>query len=575
MCMAATVVTVGTPGRAAAMAGTAAQVATAAMVATAGRAVWVVRHRALVSPAMAALVETVAPVAPVARAAQAGTVAMVVSPAMVVSAETVANHANRHARTIVAASCTAALTCGTLVAAAAPASAAEQSVTVMSRNIYLGADVSVALELIPDLPAAAQFMWEQVAATNFNERAPLLANELTSLKPDVVAIQEATQWICRSSLFGESTVVFDFTEQLLEQTREQGVPYVIASHDGQRALNPGYAIPAIPRLTQVTDPKTFQPLFGSDTASCGFTIGDALLVRAEIADQVTQVGTGDYEAKYAVVPIILEIARGYAWADIRFGDTTTRFVTTHLESVWDPETTPIGAAQADELVALMESWQMPLVVTGDFNMDPRDPRPLDAPNPGGQPDASTGCAPQPSVNLPQDAIADCNAYWKMIEAGFVDAGPNSLDPENATWGASALLAGPDLDRLNSGVGDAYGYTDRLDYVFVRNGVNVRNVQFVGEAWPNSDELWECTDPAQRSNAEQAAGILGSTLGAALCLPTDHVGIVASLQLPTGTTADLPPTAQPSATPLGWIVAISVLAFVALLVAVMIVRRRRR
>ena len=493
---------------------------------------------------------------------------------MVVSAETVANRATRHARSILAATCTAALTGGTLVAAAATASAAEQSVTVMSRNIYLGADVSVALELIPDMPAAAQFMWEQVAATNFNERAPILANELTSLKPDVVAIQEATQWICRSSLFGESTVVFDFTEQLLGQTREQGVPYVIASHDGERALNPGYAIPAIPRLTQVTDPKTFQPLFGSDTASCGFTIGDALLVRADIADQVTQVGIGDYEAKYAVVPIILEIARGYAWADIRFGDTTTRFVTTHLESVWDPETTPIGAAQADELVALMESWQMPLVVAGDFNMDPRDPRPLDAPNPGGQPDASTGCAPQPNANLPQDAIADCNAYWKMLEAGFVDAGPDSLDPENATWGASALLAGPDLDRLNSGVGDAYGYTDRLDYVFVRNGVDVRNVQFVGETWPNADQLWECTDPAQRSNAEQAARILGSTLGAALCLPTDHVGILASLQLPMGTTADLPETPQPSAPPLGWIVAISALALILVLAAVVLIRRRR-
>ncbi|MFM2202835.1 MAG: hypothetical protein RL673_494, partial [Actinomycetota bacterium] len=38
-------------------------------------------------------------------------------------------------------------------------------ITVMSRNIYLGADVGVALELIPDFPAAAQFMWDQVKKT--------------------------------------------------------------------------------------------------------------------------------------------------------------------------------------------------------------------------------------------------------------------------------------------------------------------------------------------------------------------------------------------------------------------------
>ena len=35
-------------------------------------------------------------------------------------------------------------------------------ITVMSRNIYLGADVGVALDLIPNFPAAAQFMWDQM-----------------------------------------------------------------------------------------------------------------------------------------------------------------------------------------------------------------------------------------------------------------------------------------------------------------------------------------------------------------------------------------------------------------------------
>lgn len=448
-------------------------------------------------------------------------------------------------------------------------------VTVLSRNIYLGADVGVALELIPDLPAAAQFMWDQVAATDFSRRAPVLARELTSLKPDVVAIQEATQWICRPSLLGDSTVVFDFTEQLLEQTRLQGVPYVVASHDDDVALNPGYSIPAIPRLTQVTDPETFQPLFGSDTASCGFTIGDALLVREDIADQVTQVGVQDFESKYVVVPVLLEISRGFAWADIRFGDAITRFATTHLESVWDPETTPTGALQAQELVAITESWQMPLVIAGDFNMDPRDPRPLGAPNPGGQPDATTGCAPQPTTNLANESFSDCNAYWTMIEAGFIDVGPDSLDPENATWGASALLAGPDLNRLEAAVGDRYGYTDRLDYVFVRNGVAVRDVQFVGESWPAGDHLWDCDDPAQLSAAQEASNALGSSLGTAACMPTDHVGILTALELPGASAAEYPPaTQQERGTWWMWIAGISLVVVALLAVKGIAVRRRR-
>ena len=48
-------------------------------------------------------------------------------------------------------------------------------ITVMSRNLYLGADVGVALELIPNFPAAAQFMWDQVKATDFPKRAKKLA----------------------------------------------------------------------------------------------------------------------------------------------------------------------------------------------------------------------------------------------------------------------------------------------------------------------------------------------------------------------------------------------------------------
>jgi endonuclease/exonuclease/phosphatase family metal-dependent hydrolase len=413
---------------------------------------------------------------------------------------------------------------------------ADSTVTVMSRNIYLGADVAVALELIPDMPAAAQFMWDQVAATDFDTRVEALADELVQNQPDVVGIQEATTWMCRPSWLGSSTVVFNFLQQLLDATEAAGVPYVIAEHDGVQALSPGYSIPALPGLTTVRDPETFQPIFGADEVACGFTIGDALIVRADLADSITAAGTHTYEDKYAVVPVVFEVPRGYAWADLQLPEGAVRFVTTHLEAVWAPDSVPLGTVQARELAATTSEWSMPLVVLGDFNADPRDPRGTGQPNPGLQPDVTTGCAPQVPSPTASSADPSCNAYWTMVRAGFEDAGPDPLDPANATWGASALLAGPDLERLSQSGGNAYGYTDRLDYIFTKNGVRVADVALVGQKWPDGEHMWACSDPQQVDNARAAAEMLGVPLGEAFCLPTDHVGLIATLDVPPGTSA---------------------------------------
>ena len=71
-------------------------------------------------------------------------------------------------------------------------------ITVMSRNLYLGADVGVALELIPNFPKAAQFMWDQVQKTDFSKRKKILADQIRAESPDVICIQEATIWYCKA-----------------------------------------------------------------------------------------------------------------------------------------------------------------------------------------------------------------------------------------------------------------------------------------------------------------------------------------------------------------------------------------
>jgi Endonuclease/Exonuclease/phosphatase family len=415
-----------------------------------------------------------------------------------------------------------------------PAQAADQPLTVMSRNLYLGADVGVAMELIPDFSAAAQFMWNQVAATDFTLRAPALAKEVIAQDADVVGLQEATHWYCKKNLWSKKVVIFDFTKEFLDATKAAGSQYVLASKGGTDALNIGYSIPAVPYLTMVEDPKSFQPIFGSDKAACGFEIGDAIVVKKELADQIIQVGNTEYDASYTIIPKLMTIYRGYTWIDFAHNGSKVRIVSTHLESLWDSNKVPNSALQATQLIGDLANTKMPTIVIGDFNSDPRDPRPVDGYNPGGQPEASETCLDQGAPTSVANSLSKCNAYWQMRQGGFEDAGPDARDPKNYTWGMSALLAGPDAKRYKAAklVGNDFGFTDRLDYIFFRNGVKVVSSKIVGNTWPQGS-TWDCSNEEQVNNAAEIAGFMKIEAPARnFCNDTDHASVVAKVSIPT-------------------------------------------
>jgi hypothetical protein len=464
--------------------------------------------------------------------------------------------------------------------------------TVMSRNLYLGADYVVALDLLPDVAAAAQYMWDQVADTNFDERSVRLASEIARYQPDVVGLQEATVWGCRTGLFGGVTPVFDFTELLIDALAADGLDYVVAQVDGVNADNPGQEIPAVPFVTTVTDPENLQPVLGRDSAYCGYYIGDTLLVRSDLADSVVAVGNTEFDERAPIVPVVFTISRGYTWADIAVAGTTVRVVTAHLEAYVNDDGPPSGALQARQLVEDLTATTIPLVVMGDFNADPRDPRPADAPNPGDQPVANNACSAQPDDPTLATANIACNAFWVMLDAGYTLAGPDPFDRSNDTWGAAANLAGPDPERLTVAVerGNDAGFTDRLDYIFLANGATAASGEVFGNEWPDGTDLWECTAPEQVATTEESSQILADAglaepiAGTGLCLPTDHAGIVAVVDVsagPPGVVADPAPPAHDSFRIglLGWLgIILGVLVVLAVALVwggVALVRRRRR
>mgnify|MGYP003336156061 FL=1 len=399
----------------------------------------------------------------------------------------------------------------------------------MSRNIYLGADVGVAMKLLPNFPAAAQFMWDQVRATDFAKRAPKLAAEFAATKPDVIGIQEATIWYCKKDLWSGKVEVFNFLNTLVSETKKTGVGYSLArasSDDKKNTFIPGYSIAAIPYLTKVIDPLTFQPIFKQNSASCGFTIGDALLVRDDRLKDVVAIGTSEYDATYSIIPALMTIYRGYSWLDLKTDNTRVRIVTTHLESIWDKDKVPNSVLQAKQLIKDLESTNLPLVVLGDFNADPRDPRGTDAPNPGHQPVVGKTC--------PNASDHGCNPYWLMRDAGFVNVSPDENDPKNYSWGATALLNGPDPLRAVEAkkMGNDFGFTDRLDYIFTKNfGVKISS-EMVGTTWPTGISIWDCKTKK--------------------CFATDHAGIVATIELPDISNANMEfkPLPSHARTPIG-------------------------
>ena len=431
-----------------------------------------------------------------------------------------------------------------------PAQATEAQIKVMSRNLYLGADVGVAMKLLPKFSDAAQFMWDQMKANDFSKRAPKLAQEVITYKPDVIGLQEATIWYCKKNAWSKKTEVLNFTKQFLAATKNLGEEYVLAEKNGVLARNPGYSIAPVPFLTMVNDPATFQPLFGQDKAACGFEIGDALAVKKSLAKNIQRVGNTEYEQTYTIIPTLMTIYRGYSWADIDFNGVLTRVVTTHLESIWDKNKIPNSAIQAEQLVQDLSRTKLPLVVLGDFNSDPRDPRPATAPNPGEQPVASDNCPAQVDRPVIESAESTCNAYWIMKRSGFFDASPDPQNPANFTWGASALLAGPEKNRYEAAVtmGNPNGFTDRLDYVFIKNGVTSISSQIIGNQWPVGLSTWQCNAPEQITNTKEIAALEKIDIpNVGFCLATDHAGVFATMGLNNagGNSGDeVPPSHKP-------------------------------
>jgi endonuclease/exonuclease/phosphatase family metal-dependent hydrolase len=200
-----------------------------------------------------------------------------------------------------------------------------------------------------------------------------------------------------------------------------------------------------------------------------FDLRDVILVRADVA--TSNPATARYQHNLTVPTAAgdITIPRGWTAVDATWHGTTVRFVNTHLEA-FHPL---INGAQAQELAAILAGEWKSVVLVGDINSGPGDPD-----------------------NRP--------AYWIFQQASFQDAWAEARPRQDGFTCCFADLLS-ELTRVPD---------QRIDVVLFRQprdgstGIDHVSATMVGGRV--GDRIW-------------------SDRAGALIWPSDHIGVVATLQ----------------------------------------------
>ena len=358
-------------------------------------------------------------------------------------------------------------------AAAAPVPAEEgPQVTVMTQNLYVGANLAAAIGAIASgdpatIIAGVSEVYAKVQFTDFPARAAGIAREVDAVRPDLIGLQEAELW--RSAPFVAAApahhVEYDFVDLLVKALKARGLHYeVVAEERGFDIQMPGFLSAADAAKGKISWIRLTDREVILARKSTGHS--PLSLANAQTGHFVTNI-------EYPVSPdFTFVVQRGWASVDATIGGRTFRFVTTHLEA--DDE--GIREAQAAEIVAGPASTALPVVFVADANSD-------------GNP-------------VPKFHPA---AYEILIGGGFTDAWRvrHPGEPPVSTCCSAELLTNFDFP-------DPADDEGRIDLVLYRGAADFAPLEV--------DRLG--TDPA----------IDRVFNGVALLWPSDHAGVFATLRL---------------------------------------------
>jgi len=310
-------------------------------------------------------------------------------------------------------------------------------VIVMTRNVYVGTDVDriITAQTAEEFVMRVAEMWQMLQATNYDERAEVLADEIAEARPHLVGLQEITLFRTQSpgdAVIGGTVpaeeVYLDHLAILMDKLVDRGLSYtVVAKMEG-------------------TDVEVPLPLGDGTFDDVRMTDYDVVIARSDVG--LSNVQAANYAATLPVpspagAPI--EIRRGWVAVDARIEGKTIRFVNTHLEPA--DYTDLVQAGQLAELQQLLSNESLPIVLVGDLNSE-----------------ADGSGTP---------------TFQTLLNAGFKDV--HQLDP---TPDGDALTCCHDLGLRNGSV----QFTKRIDHILLANMPVTPEV----DAWIVGDNLAERT-----------------------------------------------------------------------------------
>lgn len=256
-----------------------------------------------------------------------------------------------------------------MLSTSAFATFSKKQVTVMTQNVYVGADVTRLKSIaqnpnILTVPKLLGDVYQTSVDTQFEKRVGLIADQIAAARPHVVALQEVSLFRKESPgnfVFGNptmaETVVLDHLDLILKELRARGLDYSVGAMVENADLE-------VPILAGEGDDLFLEDLRLTDH--------DVLLVRGDVEVVAKKSGNFTDAVRFNASGNQFVVPRGYAMIDAKVEGAEYRFATSHVEIApeLNDEEQRLQSLQMKELVRAISDTKNPIILLGDFNSSP-------------------------------------------------------------------------------------------------------------------------------------------------------------------------------------------------------------